>query len=307
MDVGYEKDLLILPFDHRGTFAKKMPGMAALPEQEQSRRICGLKEIVYEAYKLAVRQGLGKEVSGILVDEQYGSEILIDARKQGFLFALTAEKSAQDEFDFEYGEKYAEHLEKFAPTFVKVLVRYNPDGSPNPNMRQLDRLKKLSDYCAKSKIKLLFELIVEPTEEQLMDVKGDKRRFDRELRGKLMLRGIKNVHDAGIAPHVWKLEGLEKRDEVAAVAREVRADGSKSGIIVLGRGETDEKVKEWLLAAAGVEGVIGFAVGRTVFWKPLELYFQGKINREEAVKLIAGNYKAFVDFWNLAKSQALSK
>ena len=41
------------------------------------------------------------------------------------------------------------------------------------------------------------------------------------------------------------------------------------GCIILGRGEDDAKVREWLSIAAAVPGFIGFAVGRTSFWDPL--------------------------------------
>ena len=62
------------------------------------------------------------------MDEQFGAAILRDAAQQGYMTACPVEKSGQKEFDFEYGEEFARHIEAFDPTFCKVLVRYNPEG-----------------------------------------------------------------------------------------------------------------------------------------------------------------------------------
>ena len=50
---------------------------------------------------------------------------------------MPVEKSGQDEFDFQYGDDFGEHIEKFDPFASKVLVRYNPDGDAEMNKRQL--------------------------------------------------------------------------------------------------------------------------------------------------------------------------
>ena len=74
--------------------------------------------------------------------------------------ACPAEKSGQEEFDFEYGEEFARHIEAFSPTFCKVLVRYNPEGDRALNQRQTARLKRLSDYLHGSGRLFMFELLV---------------------------------------------------------------------------------------------------------------------------------------------------
>jgi 5-dehydro-2-deoxygluconokinase len=67
--------------------------------------------------------------------------------------------------------------------------------------------------------------------------------------------------------------------------------------IILGRGEDDQKVREWLATAASVPGFIGFAVGRTDFWQPLVDWRDKKISRETAVDQIATRYREFVDLF----------
>jgi myo-inositol catabolism protein IolC len=162
MSIGYDKPLYMLPFDHRGTFAKNMFGWHGALIQEQTAQIAAMKAVIYDAFKAAIAGGVPKERAGILVDEQFGAAILRDARKQGFITACPAEKSGQDEFDFEYGPEFARHIEQFAPNFCKVLVRYNPGGDQTLNRRQAGRLRQLSDYLHTTGQLYMFELLVPP-------------------------------------------------------------------------------------------------------------------------------------------------
>src|SRR6201996_1624777 len=144
--LGFDKPLYVLPFDHRGSFQKKMFGWDGQLSSQQTAEIATAKRVIYDAFRKAISDGVPKEKAGILVDEQFGAQILRDASAEGYSTACPAEKSGQDEFDFEYGEDFATHIEAFHPTFCKVLVRYNPEGDPELNRRQAGRLKRLSDY-----------------------------------------------------------------------------------------------------------------------------------------------------------------
>jgi myo-inositol catabolism protein IolC len=240
------------------------------------------------------------EKAGILVDEQFGSEILRDAVAEGFATACPAEKSGQDEFDFEYGEEFAKHIEAFQPTFCKVLIRYNPEGDRSLNRRQGDRLQRLSEYLhgRKSRSRFMFELLVPAEKSQLDQFKGDKKAYDLKLRPRLMARTIQELQDQGVEPDVWKIEGLERREDCEKVVAAARRAGRDAvGCIILGRGEDDRKVREWLATAAGVPSFIGFAVGRTSFWDPLVDWRAKKITRNAAVAEIARRYEEFVEIF----------
>src|SRR5215467_11527162 len=149
--VGYNKELYILPFDHRSSFEKGLYGWSGALSAEQTERIAQTKDIIYDGFKFALGAGLAKDRAGILVDEQFGSRILRDAIANGFITALPAEKSGQAEFQFEFGTQYAAHIEQFHPAFVKVLVRYNTEDDAAMNRRQAARLKELCDYCHNNK------------------------------------------------------------------------------------------------------------------------------------------------------------
>jgi 5-dehydro-2-deoxygluconokinase len=134
--IGFDKPLYILPFDHRGSFQTKMFGWKGALTPEQTVQIAATKQVIYDAFGAALESGVRSDKAGILVDEQFGAAILSNAAAHGYTTACPAEKSGQDEFDFEYGEEFATHIEAFRPTFCKVLVRYNPEGDRALNKRQ---------------------------------------------------------------------------------------------------------------------------------------------------------------------------
>jgi myo-inositol catabolism protein IolC len=302
-DLGFTRDLFIMPFDHRGSFQEKLFGIKGrAPTAAETQEIASYKKIIYDGFKKAIAAGVPSDKAGILVDEQFGQDILNDAKSSGFMTACPAEKSGQDEFDFEYGSEFGAHINKFGPTFVKVLVRYNPEADQTMNQRQAQRLKKLSDYCHAHQNKFMFELLVPATPEQLAASGGSTSRYDHEMRPGLMVKAMKELQETGIEPDVWKLEGIETRQDSEKVAAQARADGRNHvGVIVLGRGENAEKVKHWLSTAAKVPGLIGFAVGRTIFWEPLKGVKEGKLTREQASDQVAANYKGFCDLWIQAR------
>jgi 5-dehydro-2-deoxygluconokinase len=302
MTIGYDKPLYVLPFDHRGTFQKNMFGWSGSLTPDQTAEIAAAKAVIYDAFKAAVAAGVAKQKAGILVDEQFGAALLRDAAKEGYSTSCPAEKSGQDEFDFEYGEDFGKHIEAFRPSFCKVLVRYNPEGESALNKRQSDRLRRLSDYLRKAgQSKFMFELLVPATPAQLAKAGGDKKAYDRDLRPALMEGAIRQLQDAGIEADVWKIEGLDSRASCEAVVAAAKRGGRDHvGCIILGRGEDDTKVRSWLSTAAAVPGFIGFAVGRTTFWDPLVDWRANKTTREAAVAEIARRYREWVAIFEKA-------
>ena len=118
-----------------------------------------------------------------------------------------------------------------------------------------------------------------------------------------MVRTIQSEQDAGVEADVWKIEGLDRREDCAKVVQTARRGGrDKVGCIILGRGEDDKKVREWLATAAQVPGFIGFAVGRTTFWDPLVDWRAKKATRQAAVAEVARRYKEWVDTFENARS-----
>ena len=307
MNLGYDQKLYILAFDHRGSFQRKFFGIEGEPDAEQTAIIADAKHLIYEGLLQAVGAGADAAATGVLVDEQFGSTVPAEAREKGLKLAMPAERSGQNMFDFQYGEDFGEHILSFDPDFTKVLVRYNPDGDAAANAEQLGKLRRLSDWLKQNDRKFLFELLVPAEDAQLQSVGGDSDRYDAELRPALMRRAIAEIQDAGIEADIWKIEGVDQRSDCKMLVAQART-GGREGVacVVLGRGADDAKVDVWLNAAAPVDGYIGFAIGRSIWWDPLKAYVDGKIERAAGARKIAENYLRFVAVYERAKAPASS-
>jgi myo-inositol catabolism protein IolC len=303
MALGYDGKLFILAFDHRGSFQKKWFGLDGEPSAEDVERITDAKHLVFEGLLHAADAGADPSVTGALVDEQFGGSVPSEARERGFKLAMPVEKSGQNEFDFEYGDAFGEHIESFDPDFSKALVRYNPDGDAEMNRRQAERLKRLSDWLHDHDRKFLFELLVPAEPDQLESVGGDTDRYDAELRPELMRRTIAAIQDNGIEVDVWKIEGVDERSDAEMLAEQTRA-GGRDGVVcvLLGRGADDDKVDHWLTQAAPVEGFVGFAIGRSIWGDPLKQFLAGSLDRDAAAEQIGRSYRRFVGVYQDAES-----
>ena len=303
MNLGYEGTLYILAFDHRGSFQKKFFGIEGDPDDEQTAIIADAKHLIFEGLLQAVSAGADPAVTGVLVDEQFGSTVPEEARAAGLKLAMPAERSGQPYFDFQYGEDFPAHIERFDPDFTKVLVRYNPDGDEQANREQLEKLRRLSEWLHGNDRRFLFELLVPAEEHQLEQVGGDTDRYDAELRPELMRRAIEELQDGGVEPDIWKIEGVEERSDCEMLVAQAR-EGSREEVscVVLGRGADDAKVDHWLTQAAPVDGFVGFAIGRSIWWDPLKAYVDGKIERAAGARQIAENYLRFVSVYERAKA-----
>jgi myo-inositol catabolism protein IolC len=298
MALGYDKPLYILAFDHRGSFQKKFFGVSGEPNEEETARISDAKRVIYEGARRALDEGVDAETSGVLVDEQFGADVARDAKGAGFRLAMPVEKSGQDEFDFQYDEEFGAHIEAFDPSFSKVLVRYNPESNQEMNVRQSARLRHLGAWLHERGRTFLFELLVPPTPEQI-EAAGGEDTWDSKERPKLMDTAIRELQDAGVEPDIWKIEGIDLREDCETIAATTRREG-RDGVacVVLGRGANDEAVDHWLRMGSGVPGYIGFAIGRSIWWDPLKGFVDGNLGREEAAKQIAANYRRFIDVYN---------
>ncbi len=88
------------------------------------------------------------------------------------------------------------------------------------------------------------------TDAQLASVDGDSDRYDAELRPELMRRAIENCQNAGIEVDVWKIEGVDEREDAAMLAEQARRGPGRGGVrcVLLGRGAS---TREGRALAAG--------------------------------------------------------
>jgi myo-inositol catabolism protein IolC len=289
---GYDQPLYILAFDHRTSFQTKLFGIAGTPTPDERERIREAKRIILDGL-LAAADAAPPGTVGALVDEETGAAVARAAKEHGLPVAMAAERSSVPEFDFEYGEDFARHIEDFEPDFVKILARYNPEGDRELNRRQAERLARLSDYLGPRDTKYLFELIVPLAPDR------------QSARSRLVAAAIGELQAAGVEPDIWKVEGLDSVADFRLVAEAARAGGRDDvGCVVLGAGADEATVANWLRQAAAVDGFIGFAIGRTIFWDALTGWLAREHDRETAVDMIAGNYRRTIELYESAKAPA---
>jgi myo-inositol catabolism protein IolC len=292
MNPGYDRPLYLLPFDHRHSYLSGMFHFTPPLTDAQHQAVADSKQVIYEGFRAALGRGVPAASAAILVDEEFGSGILRDAHGHGYVTALSTETSGSDEFTFEFGAAFGRHIDAFDPTFAKALVRYNPEGDAALNQRQTLRLRRLSEYCRAAGRRFMFELLVPATGAQAALARAAGTTYDLGTRPRLVLQTIAALQDAGVEPDIWKIEGLDRREDCERVVATARRDGRRAvGCIVLGRGADERKVEEWLTTAASVPGFIGFAVGRTTFWDPVADFLAKRATRQEAVLQIADKYR----------------
>ncbi|OGH02628.1 MAG: hypothetical protein A2798_03245 [Candidatus Levybacteria bacterium RIFCSPHIGHO2_01_FULL_37_17] len=304
-EIGYNKPLYILPFDHRATFAVSF-GYSSTQylSLEQRDLIRDFKMLVYNHFKEIVHRKIPLGFAGILCDEEFGSDVLREAKGDGFITILTTEKSGQNIVEFEYGQEFGRHIEKYKPDFTKTLIKFNPEDPPDSREKQKRHIKILNDFSHENNYKFLLEVLVLPTEQQLAMVGGSNESYDKVLRADLTVRVISELQDYGIEADVWKLEGFSEKENYNKVVSAIQKDHRQNvSLIILGRGADEQHVEEWLKAGAGIPGIIGFAVGRTVFWDAWEKYYRKESYSEEALNNIPDN---FIKFYNVFTEKSTS-
>jgi myo-inositol catabolism protein IolC len=280
--------LYILPFDHRSSFSRDILGIEN-PDKDSKELIKRFKNIIFEGLLLSMTTRKDKSSFAVLVDEEYGKEVLERAKENKVKICIPVEKSGEELLKLEYGKKFGEHIKKYDPQYVKVLIRYNP-GNIKGNKKQLSTLSEVSAFCRENGYKTIIELLVPPTADDLVNCK-DKETYDKTLRIEKTCLSIREIK-ACCKPDIWKLEGFDKKEWVEIIKE---TKGSK--IIMLGRGEDSTKVRKWLKDASAFKEIIGFAIGRTIFLDAIKDFHSGKISEDKAIKTISRKFLSFVDNW----------
>ena len=296
---GYSNELYILAFDHRGTLTKGLLGVEGRqPTVDEASRVSSMKDIIFDGFIEAKNSGISGGDPAILVDETFGLQVQQKAKETGIKYAAPVEKSGQKVFDFEYGDAFGEKIIEVDADFIKILVRWNPNDDIETREVQGKRIKILSDWIEENERKFLLEFLVPATDEQLESVDGDQSRYDSEIRPKLAVQVVEEMREKGADPDIWKIEGLDTKEDCEKVATSIK-DGGREDVIavVLGRGANDEKVNQWLRAGSSVDGYKGFAIGRSIFWNSLKGWHEEQKSREEAVSEIAESYLSFISVY----------
>ncbi|HEY8318865.1 MAG TPA: DUF2090 domain-containing protein [Amnibacterium sp.] len=287
--------LFILAMDQRDSIEQKLYELKDAPTPVEAASIAANKLLVFRGLLDAVADLPEGARPGFLVDEQYGaSPAVLAAADDTVTLAMPLEASGQQWFAFAYGDDWQAHATFFGADHAKVLVRDNPGLDEQERAGQAERLATVSAWAAEGGHDLILELLVPATDHDLAKVDGDTDRYDREIRPDLTVRIIEYLQDRGVEPAIWKIEGLATREAAERISAATRRDGRPARCIVLGRHAPKEQLDEWLRIAAPVEGFLGFAIGRSIWWDVVEDRLSGSIDEAEARKRIAATYTGFV-------------
>jgi myo-inositol catabolism protein IolC len=300
MAPSHRDPLFILAMDHRDSFGHTLFGVAkdAPPTEEQARRMQAAKSLIYAGLRQAAdRLPLG--TAGVLVDEAYGQGVIDRACADGLTLAVPVEASGHEWFATEWGGAWLEHVERIRPTYAKVLVRDNPALDESDRQVQLDRLAAISAGLDRVGVRLLYELLVPATDDQLASVGGDAARYDAELRPRLMVQVIADNQAANVHPRLWKVEGLDTVDAAHEVAEQARLGDSPADLIVLGRDAPAERLDRWLTVASAVDTFVGFAIGRSIWEDVIRDHEAGTVDDASAAERIAKRYLRFANLWRV--------
>jgi myo-inositol catabolism protein IolC len=281
-----------LAFDHRNSLRRDFMHLTGEPTPEQHDAMVAAKGVVVDAL-LAAAPEVSPDSAVLLIDHEYGGDLVAKAQTGGIGVAMPVEVSGQRELRYLCDGHPERIIDDYGPDYVKVLIRYNPGGDAAMNARQRARLRELASLLDGRPQQLMLELLVPPEDAQLAAVANDRGRFDREVRAELTATAIRQIAGDGLRPRLWKIEGPESRDDAARIAEAAGSADPDSSCLVLGRGADDAAVRRWLAIAAATDGFTGFAVGRTIWWDALRGYLDGG-DRDAAVATVARRYLGLV-------------
>lgn len=269
------KPLFILPFDHRSGLTRELFNVAYPPNATTGKKIAALKRVIFEGFLAAYPTAQKYGDCGILVDEEFGTPILNEAKRKGITFAVSTETSGGSTFDFVHKRGFGRALIERDPSYAKALVNYNL-GDDEHNEEKMKKLRQLSEFCEAENIPFMLEPLVHGKKSPLS----------------MAITMIRDMNKHGVHPALWKLEmqrSAKDWKKLAAVA--------KVPMILLGHGETMKVVDEWVIDAAKSGAVDGFAIGRTIFFEPIKKFHEKSITKKQAVEAIAKNYLHYVRLW----------
>lgn len=271
-------EVRVFAFDHRSQL-EELDG--ATPE-----RIGRFKELCLEA---AHRVACGKPGYGLLCDGRLGRDALYKAAGTGLWIGRPVEwpGSRPLTLEPEIGPDFGGLSEWPRDQVVKVLCFCHPDDDAETWANQEATIQRLYSACRRNRLEFLLEIV--PSK---VGVVGD------DTTAAL----IQRFYDRGVYPDWWKLEPLQTEAAWQSTCDAItRNDPNTRGIVILGLGESEDKLAASFAAAARYPLVKGFAVGRTIFADAARDWMLGNLGDDEAVATMSENYARLCAAWNKAR------
>ena len=272
----------IFAFDHRTQLVELADTVGADPV-----RVGRFKDLCLEA---ALDVAGARPGFGILADWEWGRNALYVAAGRGLWIGRPVEVPGSRPLELDVGPDPGSALQEWpVEHVVKVLCRYHPEDPAALKASQEDTVVRLSRAARANGLELLLEVIASG----LGPAVDDRTTAD----------AIRRFYDLGVRPDWWKLEPMASDAAWSHTCAAVESnDPWCRGIVVLGRGESEERLAESFAAAARHEAVKGFAVGRTIFAAAARAWLAGEMGDAEAVADMAARLRRMCEAWDGARS-----
>ncbi len=239
----------------------------------------------------ANRVAQGQSGYGLLCDDRLGRDALYRAVDTPLWIGRPVEWPGSRPLTLEpgIGPDYGGLSEWPRDQVVKVLCFCHPDDDEATWADHEATIVRLFQACRRNRLEFLLEVI--PSKVAPVDDTTTAQIIER-------------FYAAGVYPDWWKLEPMTtpKAWQQAIDAIE-RHDQNTRGIVVLGLGESEEKLAESFNIAARYPLVKGFAVGRTIFADSASRWMRGELSDEDAIATMADNYRRLCTLWDNAQAQ----
>jgi myo-inositol catabolism protein IolC len=294
-----ERDqLFFLVFDHRRSF-RRLLGVGDDPSSAELEHLEDAKHLVWEGFvQAAERTSVPRSQLGVLVDEELGAGVARAAADAEVQLAMPIERAGRRLLELEHDENWARHIDAFDPGLGKALVRWNPGDDAETKRAQAQLLSRVGAWLHQTHRRLVVELLVPATDDDLARVDGDEDRYDTERRPELTRRAIREIRDLGIEPDVWQIEGVDDPADAEALSAMIRDEGRDGEVaLVLGNLEDEQRFEQRLRTTCPLPGIAGLAVGRPAWERHLVAYHEGEIDRDTAVERIGRAFAHFIDVY----------
>jgi 5-dehydro-2-deoxygluconokinase len=272
--------LQALAFDHRTQFEN-----SCKQHNKPTSKITEFKQLVFEGFKKVAAEETSLSIA-LLVDPQYGADILQDSAYSTYSVGAPIEQAGSFPVEWICGEDLYKHLlGRPSEWFVKVLWHFHPELDSKEKHHQLTQLKRLEIICQSLDRRLMLELIL-----------PSKLTQDAEA----LATAIEEVYEAQITPFWWKVMALDDQTEWQKVTDALDRHDSEAGVIVLGGNTPLEAFPSLFKTLRSTPHACGFAIGRSIFWEPWELYINGSLTSKQIPSIIEKNYKTVLKMWEEA-------
>ena len=251
-------------------------------------RIAEVKQLIFEAFLAAREQSADVQTNGaLLLDSTYGAAAVRAAQSAGIPVGTPVERAGV--FPLEWQDEPF-HTGLSGNSFAKVLVRYRPEWQESAKDGQMRKLLELQGWCRRERMPLLVEIIIMRSGE-------DERAFEEQGRPTLLAALIRESYRRGLVPDLWKIEGTSSTAGAANIDVAIR-ERPEPRQVILGKGADAALIEQWFDAASALPSTAGFAIGRSVFWKPCTAFLQGQMSPDSAIEAMVASYLDLVGQWN---------